>query len=328
MLLFPALTRFLKSSDFFLVLNSSVEREVLSAFLANPRWKSIVLSDYLGLSKMLGPAKALRAVNFENVFVQADVCWWKVVPFLLLSGVSLQKIWSMIARTYLNKPDSLRHKARINIHNFDVKREFAPTEPSVPDYPLITFSDDSKLIVNRFIDQLGLVRQLVGCGVGSFYKESHKRLPSQVWVEFFSQQKKLWPESSFVLIGKEQEEQQIDEILELCRAKSLQNIVRLPPTFGIKETVYLISRAEMVVSNCNSVSHMAALARRPIVGLFGPTDYCRTGPFTDRLSIVSAHLSCSPCYSKTPSGYERSVCMSSIEASDITDAVLELGKLS
>jgi heptosyltransferase-2 len=65
---------------------------------------------------------------------------------------------------------------------------------------------------------------------------------------------------------------------------------------SILETAALISRCRVIVTNDSSLMHVAVSQNVPVVGIFGPTDSKKTGPFTENKREVVSRLSCSPCY--------------------------------
>ena len=67
---------------------------------------------------------------------------------------------------------------------------------------------------------------------------------------------------------------------------------------GLAELVALIDGAALLVSNDSGPMHIGAALGRPVVGLFGPTNPDRTGPYSPTARVVQRGLDCSPCYLK------------------------------
>ncbi|PKK91493.1 MAG: hypothetical protein CVV64_06985 [Candidatus Wallbacteria bacterium HGW-Wallbacteria-1] len=57
----------------------------------------------------------------------------------------------------------------------------------------------------------------------------------------------------------------------------------------------LCSGASLFIGNDSGPMHIAASQNCPVVGLFGPSDPVRWGPWSSRGKVVTAGLSCSPC---------------------------------
>jgi heptosyltransferase-1 len=61
------------------------------------------------------------------------------------------------------------------------------------------------------------------------------------------------------------------------------------------ELAALIRRAEICVTNDSGAMHLAASLGTPMVGVFGPTNPVRIGPYQRPESVVRLDLPCSPC---------------------------------
>jgi ADP-heptose:LPS heptosyltransferase len=57
----------------------------------------------------------------------------------------------------------------------------------------------------------------------------------------------------------------------------------------------LLARVDLVVAADSLPLHLANFHGTPVIGLYGPKDPARTGPFFDRSAVVLAGVACSPC---------------------------------
>ena len=94
----------------------------------------------------------------------------------------------------------------------------------------------------------------------------------------------------------------------------------LAPETDIRGLIPFIRRARLFVSGDTGPMHLASAVGVPVVGIFGPTDPARNGPFGERDTVVRKEVPCGPCYRKRCPGYGN-VCMTSIEVDDVMDAV-------
>ena len=65
------------------------------------------------------------------------------------------------------------------------------------------------------------------------------------------------------------------------------------------ELIGVISGAKAVISTDTGPAHIAGAVNTPVYAIIGPTNFKRTGPFPtpdNEIHILSANLSCSPCY--------------------------------
>jgi ADP-heptose:LPS heptosyltransferase len=67
---------------------------------------------------------------------------------------------------------------------------------------------------------------------------------------------------------------------------------------SILEYLELARRARLVVSADTGPLHLACAVRTPVVGVFGPTDPQRNGPFSPRDITVRRTPLCSPCHKR------------------------------
>lgn len=91
----------------------------------------------------------------------------------------------------------------------------------------------------------------------------------------------------------------------------------------------LMSMAEIVVSNDSGPMHMAAVAGRPVVAIFGPTTLSLGyRPWSDLSSVVQIDLSCRPCgkhgHSQCPINTHD--CMKKVTAAQVIQAADHLLK--
>lgn len=147
--------------------------------------------------------------------------------------------------------------------------------------------------------------------------------PSTRW------QSKQWPPEYFasliskinlpvVLTGGPSDRGTAEEIM----AESPGNIIDLCGKTGIKELVALIADANAVVSNDSGPMHIAAALKRPVISMFGPTDYEKTGPYgwqhNKNLNVIRASVPCSPCFKKQCSEPD---CMRKISVEMVYDTL-------
>ena len=84
------------------------------------------------------------------------------------------------------------------------------------------------------------------------------------------------------------------------RAENLARLtgaVRIPPV-DFPGLASIVSRASFFAGGDTGPLHLADALGVPTVGLFGPTDPVRTGPFRKNGPVFFASLSCSPCNSR------------------------------
>jgi heptosyltransferase-1 len=90
--------------------------------------------------------------------------------------------------------------------------------------------------------------------------------------------------------------------------------------FGLGPLMALLCRAKFVVSADTGPMHLACALGAPVVGLFGPTDPSRNGPYPGHDAVVRNPRFCRTTYRR---GSSYSVGMLSITVEQVLDAVSE-----
>lgn len=145
---------------------------------------------------------------------------------------------------------------------------------------------------------------------------------------------KLWPQDKFVeLINQLQQENQYRVILfgastdtafadRICVSLKTQPINAVGKT-KLRQLAALAKRCAVFVSGDTGPLHIAAAVGTPVVGLFGPDDPNKTGPYTEQKIILWKELECSPCSNiKTCSHAQE--CMQKITVDEVMMAITAL----
>ncbi|TDI36176.1 MAG: lipopolysaccharide heptosyltransferase I [Acidobacteria bacterium] len=101
-----------------------------------------------------------------------------------------------------------------------------------------------------------------------------------------------------------------------------ESSARLAPATGIRGLIPYIRRARLFVSGDTGPMHLASALGVPVVGIFGPTDPAKNGPFGPNDAVVWKDVDCGPCYKRRCPGFDN-VCLTSIEIEDVLPAVRE-----
>src|SRR5690606_37043285 len=117
---------------------------------------------------------------------------------------------------------------------------------------------------------------------------SGKRWPAERWAELVAPLR----ERGFhrvLLIGAPSER---DQVAACVPTGALRRVtVNLVGRTNLAQTMALISQSDLVIANDSAPLHMAVGFDRRLVGLFGPTDPKRVGPYGRQESVVRAPLS-------------------------------------
>ena len=144
--------------------------------------------------------------------------------------------------------------------------------------------------------------------------------PTKLWtVEGFRElakrlQKEL--ELGVVFTGSEADRRYVDEV-----SLGLHSVpANLCGRSNLMELAALFKRCAVAVTTDTGPMHLAAAVGTPVVGLFGPTDPARTGPYGRKHTAITAGLDCSPCFQKSCPDIK---CMKEITVDSVLEAVKE-----
>jgi heptosyltransferase-2 len=89
----------------------------------------------------------------------------------------------------------------------------------------------------------------------------------------------------------------------------------------LSQTAALIKKCSLFISNDSGLLHVASAVKTPTISLFGPTDYKKTGAYSDSSIMIRKDLPCSPCYSGKPVRCSHLDCLHLITVDDVKDVV-------
>ncbi|MCE3010234.1 MAG: glycosyltransferase family 9 protein [Proteobacteria bacterium] len=181
----------------------------------------------------------------------------------------------------------------------------------------------------------------VQCQLPAISSQLHSIVPSAPFICVFPGsvwETKKWTEEGFqkfclswkgqiFLMGSPAEK-------ELCEKikGGLSHVQNMAGKFSLIETVQVLSRAQVCLSNDSGGQHLAAVAGTPVVTVFGPT-VLEFGfrPWSQKSAVVQYEgLSCRPCgkhgHKKCPLGTHD--CMKRITPEQVEKLVLELSSYS
>jgi heptosyltransferase-1 len=189
------------------------------------------------------------------------------------------------AAWFVNRPvtiDSARHVVEWNV---DLARAVAPSLGGVPEVDFTPFAADPSGKLAGFENRIVL---LPGAG----------------------RPQKQWPVEQFVALAK-----QIGKDALVAWGPAEEGIARaigaeVAPATDFRELAFLLSRARLVVGADTGPLHLAAALGTAVVGLYGPTDPARNGPYGQLDRIVES-------FSTTKS-------MPSIRVEDVMGLILQI----
>lgn len=128
----------------------------------------------------------------------------------------------------------------------------------------------------------------------------NKRWPAEHFADLVAMLAKEYREPRFAILGGK-EDAPLGEII--ARAGG-ERCLDLTGRLSLSEMIEWIRLSELMVTNDTGPMHVAAAMGRRVVGLFGPTEPRRTGPYGQMEHVLQLNLPCVPCM-KSRCHYEK-----------------------
>lgn len=147
----------------------------------------------------------------------------------------------------------------------------------------------------------------------------NKRWPVESFAEVIQRVRRADPEIRFVIFGTKSE----TAVGRTLAASDPVGCLDLTGRTTLPQMIEWIRRAELMVTNDTGPMHIAAALGKPVVGLFGPTNPLRTGPYRQLDRVLQRHdLACVPCLKDYCSYRDPLACLRGIMPQQVAVEVL------
>ncbi|MBI2441047.1 MAG: glycosyltransferase family 9 protein [Lentisphaerae bacterium] len=158
--------------------------------------------------------------------------------------------------------------------------------------------------------------------------------PRVALIPFSRWPSKNWPAASFIQVGRDLQEHAnasiflIGGIAEMAACQDMQNefkgrVVNLAGRLSLPQLGGVLQTMNLVIANDSGPMHMAASLGTPVLGIFGPTDPRRTGPYGQGHRVVKGKLHCQPCFARKCK-FKDAACLSTVTPQQVTTIALEM----
>ena len=121
------------------------------------------------------------------------------------------------------------------------------------------------------------------------------------------------------LLGSPKDRAAGDDIVRLSARATPRNFCG---ETSLSQAIDLIAASSFVVCNDSGLMHVAAALGRPLVAVYGSSSPGFTPPLSDRATILSLNLECSPCFKREcPLGHLD--CLNKLEPARVLEACLD-----
>ena len=155
-------------------------------------------------------------------------------------------------------------------------------------------------------------KRILGINPGATYGSAKRWFPER-FAAVADALSEEW-QAAVVLMGSVPEMPLSAEIEQAMRRKP----VNLAGRTTVRELMALLASCSFLVTNDSGPMHIGAAFGVPIAAIFGPTDWRKTSPWTEKANIVRVDVDCSPCHLRVCNrGHE---CMLGVTAEMVVQA--------
>ena len=149
---------------------------------------------------------------------------------------------------------------------------------------------------------------------------NNKRWPVAHFAELVRQLAQKYPTARFAILGG-QDDQALGETI--LRAEPTR-CLNLCGATSLLEMVEWLRLCNLLITNDTGPMHVAAALGVPLIGLFGPTEPRRTGPYGQLENVLRLELPCSPCLKSVCHFDRRDECLHALHPALIINQVQKI----
>jgi heptosyltransferase-1 len=202
------------------------------------------------------------AIDFQGLIKSALIAWSSGARNRY--GFERDAIREKPAAWLVNRHANIDRSKHVVEWNVDLARAFVPVIARVPEVDFAPFAQDASGDLGRFANRIVL---LPGAGKGG-----------KLWpVERFAELAQRIGSDALVVWGPGEE--------DLARAIGAE----VAPATNFRQLAFVLRRARLVIGADTGPLHLAAALATPLIGLYGPTDPARNGPYGQLDRVVSSY---------------------------------------
>ncbi len=288
----------------------------------------IVFEKNRGLSAVVPLVRKLRRAGFEMVIDPQSQTRSGIIS--LLSGAPVRIGFTPGVS---KEPNSIFMNEKVlpgpgETHNVDRDLSFARhlgIDAGKKEFNIYIGEEDREYIDN-FLKQSGIKDDEVLVGLSIAGSLPNRKWSNRNWAALVDELSSLEKKRAIILWGPGEEEK-VKEIIESAGGAPL-----IAPGTNLKQLAALLSCCKLVIANDSGPMHLAVAMGTPVIGLHGPSNIERTGPYGDMNIAIRKDLTALKCFShgrkdtrcKKFRSCEKTDCMELITVKDVMGAVKKM----
>ena len=268
-----------------------------------------------GLFRLVGE---LRARNFDTAILLQNAI--EAALIVRLAGITNRAGYNSDGRGWLLTHSVLRTAAIREVYQIDYYLEMVKALGCQSDGReiLLKPGPDDDAAAGHVLQSLGLIDTplMIGMAPGATYGPAKKWFPER----FAAVAEKLIDGfgARVFLFGSNSDKASTDAVQQHTR----RPLVDLAGKTNLKETIALMARCRLFISNDSGLMHVASALGIPTIAIFGSTNPVTTGPAGNKSVIVHRDVACSPCLKETcPTDFR---CMDLITVDDVYETARQI----
>jgi heptosyltransferase I len=272
-------------------------------------WTPEILRELKGLLHRLRARKYDVAIDFQGLWKSAALGYFSNARLFL--GFDTNALKEPGCRVFYRKRISPSpHSKHVVEKNLDLVRSLGNV---IPTYNFdLNISEEDDQYVSRQLLSHGIKRFVIlnpggGWITKNWLPENYAQLHDKLYRTHGLESVVTWGPG---------EEALVDKIVDSCKAKPPAKFPTTLPQF-----IALARRANLFVGGDTGPLHIAAACGTPVVGIYGPTDPARNGPFGQEEWVAWEKVPCGPCYSRTCEIHQNE-CLRKIDVDRVFDLIV------
>jgi len=274
---------------------------------------------HAGMRGKIKLARELRGMKFDMAILLQNAIEAAIIA--LLAGIPIRAGYNSDGRGLLLTHSVQRTKAIRKLHQTGYYLEmvkslgFQSDETNVLLKPGVGYDE----LAEKILDDLDIDMKeiLVGIAPGATYGPAKRWFPER----FAAVSDRIIDNHSarVIILGSSDDRETADRVQQYAGHR----LVNLAGKTNLKETIALIGKCKLFISNDSGLMHVAGALNIPTVAIFGSTNPVTTSPAGNNSVVIYKSASCSPCLKKRcPTDDFR--CMDAIGVDDVYNIATRL----
>ncbi|HVO65189.1 MAG TPA: lipopolysaccharide heptosyltransferase II [Syntrophales bacterium] len=271
-----------------------------------------------GIAGKLRLARELRdrrfdmAILLQNAIEAAIIAW--------LAGIPVRAGYNSDGRGLLLTHSVQRTEAIKKVHQIEYYLEMVKALGCLSAETGVNLKPGTEyeILAEKLFDKFGIGKEgfVIGLAPGATYGPAKRWFPERFAAVADSLIDDLSAQA--ILFGSSEDRKNAD----LVEKNSRHRMINLAGKTSLKETIAIISRCDLFISNDSGLMHIAGALNIPTVAVFGSTNPITTSPVGDKSVVIYKGAACSPCLKETcPTDFR---CMDMISVEEVVDTARRL----